>query len=55
MSFLITEVFATKCLGGEHYDRAPAVVINPQYKQATEGDRVSFDCEAEGTPIPTVS
>jgi len=34
--------------GGDPYGRAPAVVINPQYKQATAGDSFSFDCEAEG-------
>jgi len=41
--------------GQDQYERAPAVVINPQYKQATVGDSISFDCEAEGPPAPTIS
>jgi len=41
--------------GVDQYDRTPAVVINPQYKQAAEGDSVSFDCEAEGSPSPSIA
>jgi len=41
--------------GRDPYERAPAVVINPQYKQATAGESFSFDCEAEGTPTPSIS
>ena len=40
--------------GRDPYERAPAVVVNPQYKQATAGDTFSFDCEAEGTPTPSI-
>jgi len=39
----------------ETYERPPRVVINPQYKQATEGDMFTFQCEAEGTPTPQIS
>ena len=34
---------------------APVVVINPQYRQSRAGDMVSFTCEAEGSPQPSVS
>ena len=33
----------------------PAVVINPQYKQARVGQSVTFTCEADGRPQPSLS
>ncbi|BFZ23346.1 hypothetical protein BsWGS_26385 [Bradybaena similaris] len=32
----------------------PSVRINPRYIQASEGDRVEFQCIAEGSPRPTI-
>ena len=36
-------------------DSRPVVVINPQYRQSRVGETVSFSCEADGSPQPTVS
>ena len=41
--------------GGGQYDSAPLVTINPQYVQTSPGQRVSFTCEAEGSPQPSVT
>ena len=41
--------------GGGQYDSAPVVSINPQYVQTSPGQRVSFTCEAQGSPPPRVT
>ena len=41
--------------GKEGEGSRPAVVINPQYKQSKVGQSVSFTCEADGRPQPTLT
>ena len=41
--------------GAGQYDSAPVVTINPQYVQTSPGQRVSFTCEAQGSPPPRVT
>ena len=40
---------------GEGSGSRPAVVINPQYKQSREGESVTFTCEADGRPQPSLT
>ena len=41
--------------GGGQYDSAPVVTINPGYVQTSPGQRVSFTCDARGSPPPRVT
>ena len=42
-------------VGEESSGARPAVVIEPQYKEARAGESVSFSCQADGQPRPRLS
>ena len=53
--FVVSDSTELTVGSGRQEDSAPLVTINPQYVQASTGQRVSFNCEAEGSPPPRVT